>query len=110
MIAVSAVRPHADEPGEQAQGSGSDEVGELVHRASRQLTELVRGELRLAQAEMKSRAGATARAADCSEAPGLRALALTGRKQVAQAAPPMPEQTIENVKADVAEIKRSAQR
>ncbi|MFE2566072.1 phage holin family protein [Streptomyces mirabilis] len=89
MIAVSTVRPHADGPGEQAQGSGSDEVGELVPRASRQLTELVRGELRLAQAEMKE---------------------LTGKKQVAQASPPMPEQTIENVKADVAEIKRSAQR
>jgi hypothetical protein len=37
-------------------------------------------------------------------------MALTGKKQVAQAAPPMPEQTIENVKADVAEIKRSAHR
>lgn len=60
VIAVSTARPYADEPGEEAQG----------------------GELRLTQAEMKSRAGATARAADCSEALGLRAMALTGKKQV----------------------------
>ncbi|MEU3243276.1 phage holin family protein, partial [Streptomyces sp. NPDC006875] len=37
-------------------------------------------------------------------------LALTGKKQVGRAAPPVPEQTIDNVKADVAEIKRSAHR
>jgi hypothetical protein len=37
-------------------------------------------------------------------------LALTGKKEVSQAAPPTPEQTIESVKADVAEIKESAQR
>ncbi|MCZ9347535.1 phage holin family protein, partial [Streptomyces sp. TRM76130] len=30
-------------------------MSELVHRASQQLTELVRGELRLAQAEMKEK-------------------------------------------------------
>lgn len=38
------------------------------------------------------------------------ALAMTRKKQVSQAAPPAPEETIENVKADVAEIKRSARR
>ncbi|MFE6993524.1 phage holin family protein, partial [Streptomyces pharetrae] len=37
-------------------------------------------------------------------------MALSGKKQVDRAAPPMPEQTIENVKADVAEIKGSAHR
>jgi hypothetical protein len=37
-------------------------------------------------------------------------MALSGKKQVSKAAPPTPEQTIENVKADVAEIKESAQR
>jgi len=37
-------------------------------------------------------------------------MALTGKKQVDQAGSPAPEQTIENVKADVAEIKGSAQR
>ncbi|GGT04384.1 phage holin family protein [Streptomyces chromofuscus] len=37
-------------------------------------------------------------------------MALTGEKQVSQATPPTPQQTIENVKADVAEIKGSAHR
>jgi hypothetical protein len=123
-------------------------MGELVERASQQLTELVRGELRLAQAEMKEKgkrygkggglfggAGvvgflmlqalvATAIAAVAVLLPVWAAalivtavlgviaavMALSGKKQVGQAAPPAPEQTIENVKADVAEIKRSAHR
>ncbi|GAB2895970.1 hypothetical protein GCM10027074_74430 [Streptomyces deserti] len=33
-------------------------------------------------------------------------MALSGKKQVDQAAPPTPEQTIGSVKADVAEIRR----
>ncbi|MFF5860074.1 phage holin family protein [Streptomyces sp. NPDC012751] len=37
-------------------------------------------------------------------------MALTGKKEFSQAAPPTPEQTMENVKADVAEIKESAHR
>ncbi|WP_033221091.1 phage holin family protein [Kitasatospora phosalacinea] len=37
-------------------------------------------------------------------------LALTGRKQVARAGSPVPEQTIDSVKADVAEIKERAHR
>ncbi|MFF5650809.1 phage holin family protein [Streptomyces collinus] len=129
--------------------SGSQEpVGDLVQRASQQLTELVRGEMRLAQAEMKEKgkrygkggglfggaglAGfltaqalvATAIAALAVPLPVWAAalivtavlgvitavLALTGKKEVSQAAPPTPEQTIDSVKADVAEIKESAQR
>jgi len=123
-------------------------VGDLVQRASQQLTELVRGEMRLAQAEMKEKgkrygkggglfggAGlvgfltaqalvATAIAALAVPLPVWAAalivtavlgvitavLALTGKKEVSQAAPPAPQQTIDNVKADVAEIKESAQR
>jgi uncharacterized membrane protein YqjE len=123
-------------------------VGELVQRASQQLTELVRGELRLAQAEMKEKgkrygkggglfggAGlvgflmlqalvATAIAALAVPLPVWAAglivtavlgviaavMALTGKKQVGKASPPTPQQTIENVKADVAEIKGSAHR
>ncbi|MET9116693.1 phage holin family protein [Streptomyces longwoodensis] len=123
-------------------------MGELVQRASQQLTELVRGEMRLAQAEMKEKgkrygkggglfggAGlvgflmlqalvATAIAALAVPLPVWAAalivtvvlgviagvMALVGKKEVQQAAPPKPEQTIENVKADVAEIKESAQR
>ncbi|MEU2494932.1 phage holin family protein [Streptomyces sp. NPDC007883] len=123
-------------------------MSELVQRASQQLTELVRGELALAQAEMKEKgrrygkggrlfggAGvvgfltlqaltATAVAALAVPLPVWAAalvvtavlgviaavLAIRGKKQVDQAAPPAPQQTIENVKADVAEIKGSVQR
>ncbi|MFE9451802.1 phage holin family protein [Streptomyces sp. NPDC006739] len=123
-------------------------MGELVQRASQQLTELVRGELRLAQAEMKEKgkrygkggglfggAGvvgflmaqalvATVIAALAVALPVWAAglivtallgviaaiMAMRGKKQVDQAAPPTPEQTVENVKADVAEIKESAHR
>ncbi|MFC9931350.1 phage holin family protein [Streptomyces sp. NPDC127190] len=123
-------------------------MGELVQRASQQLTELVRGELRLAQAEMKEKgkrygkggglfggAGmvgflmaqalvATVIAALAVALPVWAAglivtaalgviaavLAMSGKKQVDRAAPPMPAQTVENVKADMAEIKESAHR
>ncbi|MFI7386180.1 phage holin family protein [Streptomyces sp. NPDC049813] len=132
-----------------AQPGGTEEpVGELVQRASQQLTELVRGEMRLAQAEMKEKGkrygkggglfgGAglvgflTLQALVATAIAGLAVplpvwaaalivtvvlgviaavLALTGKKQVTQAAPPTPEQTIDSVKADVAEIKESAKR
>ncbi|WP_406445307.1 phage holin family protein [Streptomyces sp. NBC_00631] len=123
-------------------------VGELVQRASQQLTELVRGELRLAQAEFKEKgkhygkggglfggAGvvgflmlqalvASAIAALSVVLPVWAAgliitavlgviaavLARSGKKQVGRAAPPTPEQTVENLKADVATIKESVHR
>ncbi|MFE5138483.1 phage holin family protein [Streptomyces fagopyri] len=123
-------------------------MGELVHRASQQLTELVRGELRLAQAEMKEKGRHYGKSGGLFGGAGIvgflmlealvvsaiaalavplpvwaaalivtavlgviaAVLALTGKKQISQAAPPVPEQTIDNVKADVAEIKRSAHR
>src|SRR5688572_29453233 len=113
-------------------------VGELVQRASQQLTELVRGEMRLAQAEMREKgkrygkggglfggAGmvgflmlqalvATAIAALAVPLPVWAAalivttvlgvitavLAVTGKKEVSEAAPLAPEQTIDSVKAD----------
>jgi hypothetical protein len=37
-------------------------------------------------------------------------MAMSGRKQIKEGAPPTPERTVESVKADVAEIKESAQR
>ncbi|MFG2454724.1 phage holin family protein [Streptomyces sp. NPDC048512] len=129
-------------------GVGHEPVGELVQRASQQLTELVRGEMKLAQAEMKEKGkrygksgglfgGASltgflmlqalvataiaslslvlplwAAALVVTAALGViaAALALSGKKQAAKASSPVPETTIENVKADVAEIKRSAHR
>ncbi|GGS40006.1 phage holin family protein [Streptomyces griseoviridis] len=146
MITVATTRPHSART--DGQGPGQEPVGELVQRASQQLTELVRGELRLAQAEMKEKgkrygkggglfggAGlvgflmlqalvATAIAALAVPLPVWAAglivtavlgviaavMALTGKKQVGKASPPTPQQTIENVKADVAEIKGSAHR
>ena len=36
--------------------------------------------------------------------------ALIGKKKVGEATPPMPTSAVENVKADVAEIKESARR
>ncbi|WUO10044.1 phage holin family protein [Streptomyces sp. NBC_00289] len=123
-------------------------MGELVARASQQLTELVRGELRLAQAEMKEKGKRYGKGGGLFGGAGLvgflmlealvataiaalaeplsvwaaalivtavlgviaAVMAATGKKQVSEAAPPTPEKTIENVKADVAEIKESAQR
>ncbi|MEU6366521.1 phage holin family protein [Streptomyces sp. NPDC046931] len=145
---MSSTQPHHAGPGRSTDRSGQEPVGELVQRASQQLTELVRGELRLAQAEMKEKgkrygkggglfggAGvvgflmaqalvATAIAALAVALPVWAAglivtavlgviaavMAMSGKKQVDQAAPPTPEQTVENVKADVAEIKESAHR
>ncbi|MEV5508731.1 phage holin family protein [Streptomyces orinoci] len=141
----SSMQPHHG-PGRQT--PGAEPVNELVQRASQQLTELVRGELRLAQAEMKQKgkrygkggglfggAGlvgflmlqamvATVIAALAVALPVWAAalivtavlgviaavMAISGKKQVDQAAPPAPEQTVENVKADVAKIKESAHR
>jgi uncharacterized membrane protein YqjE len=127
---------------------GHEPVGELVQQASQQLTELVRGEMKLAQAEMKEKgkrygeSGALFGGASLAGFLMLQALvatviaavalllpvwaaalivtavlgaiaavlALSGKKQIGKAAPPTPQSTIENVKADVAEIKRSAHR
>ncbi|MFJ5265249.1 phage holin family protein [Streptomyces sp. NPDC088387] len=129
-------------------GSASAPVGELVSLASQQLTELVRGELKLAQAEMVEkgrhygRGGGLFGGAALVGVLALQALVVTaiaalavplpvwasalivtavlgviaavlavrGKKQVTRAAPPAPEQTIDSVKADVAEIKESAKR
>ncbi|GAA3045839.1 hypothetical protein GCM10010448_30960 [Streptomyces glomeratus] len=148
MIAVSSPQPHHAGSAGDTHGSGAEPVGRLVQQASQQLTELVRGELRLAQAEMTEKgkrygkggglfggagvAGflalealvATAVAALAVPLPVWAAalivtavlgvvaavLAMNGKRQVGRAAPPAPEQTIENVKADLAEIKESAHR
>lgn len=143
---MSTMQPSS--AGSRGSHSGDEPVGELVQRASQQLTELVRGEMRLAQAEMKEKgkrygkggglfgaAGvvgfltlqalvATAIAALAVPLPVWAAalivtavlgvigavMALSGKKQVEQGTPPTPEKTIDSVKADVAEIKESAQR
>jgi uncharacterized membrane protein YqjE len=145
---VSSTRPHHAPSDPGTDRFGQEPVSELVQRASQQLTELVRSELRLAQAEMKEKgkhygkggglfggAGivgflmlealvATVIAALAVALPVWAAalivtvvlgviaavMAMSGKKQIHQATPPTPEQTFENVKADVAEIKESAHR
>jgi uncharacterized membrane protein YqjE len=148
VIVVSTMQPPPAGPDRSTHSTDNEPVSELVQRASQQLTELVRGELRLAQAEMKEKgkrygkggglfggAGvvgflmlqalvATAIAALAVPLPVWAAalivtavlglitaiMALSGKKQIKEGAPPAPEQTIDSVKADVAEIKESAQR
>jgi uncharacterized membrane protein YqjE len=145
---MTGMQPYESGSEHSPHPTGQEPVSELVQRASQQLTELVRGEMRLAQAEMKEKgkrygkggglfggAGVVgflmlqalvatviaalavplpvwAAALIVTAALGVIAavMALGGKKEVSQAAPPAPEQTIENVKADVAEIKESAKR
>lgn len=145
---MSSTQPRGFGPGRETHDVGHEPVGELVQQASQQLTELVRGEMKLAQAEMTEKGKrygksgslfggaslvgflmlqalvATVIAAMALLLPVWAAalivtavlgviaavLALSGKKQIGKAAPPTPQSTIENVKADVAEIKRSAHR
>ena len=147
MTETHRTAPAAPRSG-SASVAGDEPVGELVQRATEQLTDLVRGEMRLAQAEMTEKgkrfgkggglfggAGvlgfvtlqalvATVIAALAVPLPvwaaalivtGVLAVAtgltaLAGRNQVRSATPPAPQRTIDSVKADVAEIKESAQR
>ena len=145
---MSSTQPHGAGPGPGAHAPGKEPVSELVQRASQQLTELVRAELSLAQAEMKEKGRRYGRGGGLFGGAGLigfltlqalvaaaiaglavplpvwaaalivagvlgaiaAVMALSGKKQVGRAAPPAPEQTIENVKADLATIKGSAHR
>jgi hypothetical protein len=121
-------------------------IAELVSRASQQITELVRAEMRLAVAEIKDKGRHAGLGAGLFGGAGLvaaygggaviaaviAALALivpvwaaalivgivllatagvlTGRKQLAQALPPIPEQAADSTKADIHEIKERAHR
>ncbi|MFF4035126.1 phage holin family protein [Streptomyces sviceus] len=129
-------------------GAAQEPVGDLVQRASQQLSQLVRDEMRLAQAEMTQKgkrfgkggglfggAGlvgvltlqalvATAIAAlslvldvwaaalivTAALAVVTAVMALLGKQQISKASPPAPEQAMDSVKADVAEIREKAQR
>ncbi|MET9958109.1 phage holin family protein [Streptomyces sp. NPDC006326] len=128
--------------------NADDSVGELVTRASQQISELVREEMQLARAEMTAKgkrfgvggglfggAGlfgflaaqaltgaviaavalllplwAAALIVAAMLAAVAAVMALAGKKQIAKAGPPVPEQTTDSVKADVAEIKEKTQR
>jgi uncharacterized membrane protein YqjE len=129
--------------------SGAQEpVGDLVQRASQQLSQLVRDEMRLAQAEMTEKGKRLGKGGGLLGGAGLMGvltlqtlvatviaalslvmevwaaalivtvalgavtalMAALGKRQIGKASPPTPEQTIDSVKADVAEIKERAQR
>jgi uncharacterized membrane protein YqjE len=128
----------------QQQPPRSDEpIGALVHRLSEQIPELVRSELRLAQAELTEKGRRAGIGVGMFSAAGLLAflglgtlvvtavlaldlvvpawvaalvvavalllvagaVALVGKREVQQAAPPAPERTIASVKQDVAAVK-----
>jgi len=129
-------------------GPSDDSAADLVTRATQQTSELVRQELRLAQAEMTAKSrrlglggglfGGAALVAllgllglPVAAIAGLATVlsvwasalivgvallviaavvAMIGKRQVEQASPLVPEQAVENVKADVAEIKQEAHR
>ncbi|MFF8279602.1 phage holin family protein [Streptomyces lateritius] len=129
-------------------GSPDESVGDLVSRASQQISELVREEMQLARAEMTEKgkrfgvggglfggAGLVGiLAAQAFVAAVIAALALllpvwasalitaallaavaagmaaAGKKQIAKAGTPAPEQAIDSVKADLAEIKEATHR
>ncbi|WP_328349450.1 phage holin family protein [Streptomyces sp. NBC_00445] len=130
-------------------GSGAQEpVSDLVQRASRQLSQLVRDEMRLAQAEMTEKGKRFGRGGGLFGGAGLMGvltlqalvatviavlslaldvwvaalivtgvlaavtalMAALGKREISQASPPRPEQTMESVKADMAEIKEKAHR
>ncbi|MBT2365966.1 phage holin family protein [Streptomyces sp. ISL-10] len=138
MRTVSQIhRTRADEP-----------IGALVSDASQQISQLVRAEMRLAQAEMTEKGkrlgvgGGLFGGAGLFAVLGLQALSATaiialalvlpwwasalivtgvlflvaavlavaGRKNVKQATPPAPRQTIDSVRADMEEIKERAHR
>ena len=124
--------------------SAPDEtLGALVHRLSEQIPELVRSELRLAQAELAQKGKKAGVGVGLFSVAGLLAffafgsivatailalslvvdawlaalivavvllaaggiVAMAGKKQVAQASPPVPERAIEGVKEDIATVK-----
>ncbi|MEU1090334.1 phage holin family protein [Streptomyces sp. NPDC005576] len=133
---------------EGSRRAGDASVGALVTQASQQLSQLVRDEMRLAQAEMTQKGkrfglggglfggaatvgflalGSLVAAAIAGLATALpvwasalivcavlaavaAVLAMKGKKEIALATPPKPERAIDNVKADMAEIKEKAHR
>ncbi|MGW3108415.1 phage holin family protein [Streptomyces sp. NPDC001100] len=123
-------------------------VGDLVQRASQQLSQLVRDEMRLAQAETTEKGKRFGKGGGLLGGAGLAGvltlqalvatviaalavvmdvwaaalivtavlaavtalMAVLGKRQIGRASPPAPEQTIDSVKADVAEIREKAHR
>ncbi|MFL6117418.1 MAG: phage holin family protein [Catenulispora sp.] len=143
-----ATRPVAPVAPTPPEVSADGSTAALIARATKQLSTLIREELRLAQAEMSAKGRRMGFGGGLFGAAGLMAmlavqalvaaavaglavvvpvwgaalivaggllvvaaaLALAGKKQIEQATPPVPEQTVESVKADLAEIAEGAHR
>jgi putative superfamily III holin-X len=92
----------------------SESVSDLMRELTEQTTRLAQKEVELAKAEMSAkgqRLGIGAGVfggADPEALAGAGALALFGKRKVAEAAPPLPEQTMETVKQDFETAKRRA--
>jgi hypothetical protein len=85
---------------------------DLVQDLSRQTSTLIRQEMRLAQAELAEKGRHAGKGAGMFGGAGLLLvagiLALTGKKELEEAGPPKPEQTLESVQRDVATVKERA--
>jgi uncharacterized membrane protein YqjE len=133
---------------EQASSPPEASLGTLVSQMSAQIPELIRSEIRLAQAEVTAKGKRAGIGIGMFSAAGVLALfgfgvlittaillldlvlpawaaalvvavvllavagiaALLGKKKVAEAAPPLPERALENIKEDVATVKGAAAR
>jgi uncharacterized membrane protein YqjE len=133
--------PHAADPADAS-------TSELVKRMSTQVSELVRGELELARAELTAKGKRAGAGAGLAGAGGVVALygigaliaaaiaaldivlplwlaalvigvvllivaavlALVGRKELRQAAPPVPKDVVDNVQQDVRTVRQAVQR
>jgi hypothetical protein len=104
--------------GNTSTGGQDAAAGELVRQAAEQISRLVRDELALAKAEMTQK-GKRAEAMPAWLAALIVAvvlfavagvLAVLGRREVKQATPPVPQEAVHSVKADIDEVKERAQR
>jgi hypothetical protein len=90
-------------------GTADDKpLGELVQDLSRQTSTLIRQEMRLAQAELAEKGRHAGKGAGMFGAALLLiagTLALTGKKKLAEAGPPKPEQALDSVQRDIETVK-----
>jgi hypothetical protein len=78
----------------------SQTLGALVHQLSQQIPELVRSEIRLAQAEVAEKGKRAGVGIGMFSVAGLM-----GKNKVAEAGPPAPERAIRGIKEDIATVK-----
>jgi hypothetical protein len=106
----------------QVRGDQEHSTGELVKMMTEHVSVLIRDELKLAQLEMAGKGKQAALGAGMFGASGIVAVygvgcllacviaTLLGRQRIRRAAPPVPEQAVADVKADVEEVRERAHR